>query len=100
MDIKRLQEEERRRKLAQASLQAIEHDFERARTEMQGLLARNRELVDENEELRTKVYYMEQDIDSRLQVGTMFILRPYFICRRNIIHPTFSFSTLSLTITL
>ena len=72
VDSKRFIEEEKRRKLAEESRQAIEHDFERARTEMQGVLARNRELVDENEELRTKIYYMEQDIETRLQVSSCF----------------------------
>merc|ERR1712150_91423 len=54
-------EEELKRKQLEEEKKALEDDFERARSEMQGLLARNRELVDENEGIRTKLYYLEQN---------------------------------------
>ena len=37
------------------------NQFEKARDEMQGVLARNRELVDDNEDLRSQLYRLKEE---------------------------------------
>jgi len=55
--LRRLEESQRRLKDERL---ALLNQFESARDEMKGVLARNRELVDENEDLRSKLYHVNK----------------------------------------
>ncbi|XP_063729439.1 uncharacterized protein LOC134857036 isoform X2 [Symsagittifera roscoffensis] len=57
----RLKQEEANRVRMEQEQKSLLNQFEKARDEMQGVLARNRELVDDNEDLRSQLYRLKEE---------------------------------------